>query len=130
MSTFSRTGVTFIICLLIACAGVKSGATQGLYISEVAANYQTPQRFYHTDNNGDYDNWLGSGHVGVAWIEVFNSSARPVRFSDYKLRTWGLDGRPSSVRLVKWLQARSRSYSTCRRWTSLQGLLRAGGKDP
>jgi hypothetical protein len=89
MSVLSRTGVTLIIYLLLACAGVKSGAAQGLYISEVAANYLTPWRYYHTDSNSN--NWLGSGHVGVAWIEVFNRSPRPVKLSDYRLRTWGLD---------------------------------------
>jgi hypothetical protein len=57
--------------LMLSYTGQAIAAGQGLYISEVAANYRK---------------------TGVAWVGLFNNnSTQPISLSNYRLRSHGLD---------------------------------------
>jgi hypothetical protein len=62
--------------LMLSYTGQAIAAGQGLYISEIAANYR---------------------ETGVAWVELFNNSTQPISLSNYMLRSHGLDFNAKAV---------------------------------
>src|SRR5215467_11570703 len=69
-------GFSFGVAVASAAATGTSQA-DGLYISEVAANYRPTN-----------DHLRAKG-----WVEIVNKSEKPVDLGSYRLRAWGLDRR-------------------------------------
>jgi hypothetical protein len=83
MFDFFKHAASIFAASLILFAPSKLFAVQGLYLSEVSANYATIERFKGKQ--------LGGGLVNTGWVELFNNSTQPINLKQFKLRSAALE---------------------------------------